>query len=94
MNQTPPKKILILAGEASGDLLAAGLCQKMQEPLPSAKYFCMGGKRMREAGVDILVDSDQLSVVGAIEILKHLSEIRAAFKVVKQAIIKQKPDLT
>jgi len=93
MNSPSPKKILILAGEASGDLLAAHLCQAIQKKIPAVTLFGMGGKQMREAGVDILVDSDQIAVVGGLEILTHLSELRAAFKTIKQAIKNHRPDL-
>ncbi len=93
MNTQSPKKILILAGEASGDLLASQLCQSLQTKFSAIELFGMGGKQMHAAGVDILVDSDQLAVVGGLEILTHLSDIRATFKTIKKTIKTKNPDL-
>jgi lipid-A-disaccharide synthase len=86
-------KILIIAGEASGDLLGAHLCQSIIAQDPSVKFFGMGGTLMQKAGVDIRINSDALAVVGILEVIKHFSKIRQAFKTIKNAIKQEKPDL-
>jgi len=62
-----PTQILISAGEASGDMYAARLAVELRNRLP-VSLFGMGGPRMREAGVDLIADSKELSVVGISEV--------------------------
>ncbi len=90
---TQAKTILILAGEASGDLLGSQLALELLKQNPNLKLIGMGGSKMAAAGVDIAVNSDDLAVVGALEILKHLGKIRAAFKVIKNILRNNPPDL-
>ncbi len=86
-------KILIVAGEASGDLLGAHLCQAIRSKRSSIHFFGMGGRLMQQAGVKLLINSDQLGVVGGIEVLKQLKPIRYAYKMIKTLIKQQRPDL-
>ena len=67
MSPTPklsPNKILILAGEASGDALGAKLALDMQTQKSELQFYGMGARKMRAANIDILVDADQMSIVG------------------------------
>ena len=65
VNQKAQKCVMIIAGEASGDLHGSHLVRAMQEQ-KKALFFCgIGGKSMEDAGVRILVDASELSVVGA-----------------------------
>lgn len=91
--QQPNKKIFIVAGEASGDLLGARLATALYHINPSLKLSGMGGQQMQSAGVDIKIDADQLAVVGFTEIIKNLKPIRHAFQTIKQIIQKDPPDL-
>ena len=61
MNQ---KRISIIAGEASGDLYAADLVKNIQKVNPHIKFFGMGGTKMQQAGVNLLINMDDLSVIG------------------------------
>jgi lipid-A-disaccharide synthase len=79
VNETHPKKVWILAGEASGDLYGARLAEELQRQSPGVTIQGMGGTAMREAGVDILVDSTELGVVGLVEVLKHYPMFRRIF---------------
>src|SRR2546423_13093225 len=77
--------LLLSAGEASGDMyaarLAAALRQRADVPLSG-----MGGPQMRAAGVEIIADQSEVSVVGITEILSHLpSLIRAMRRLVFEA---------
>jgi lipid-A-disaccharide synthase len=67
-------KIMIVAGEASGDLHAAKLVKAFHETRPDAvfEFFGAAGERMRSAGVDATIDSDGLSIVGLAEISRAL----------------------
>ena len=77
--------LLLSAGEASGDMYAARLATEIQKRL-DVKIFGMGGPQMRAAGVDVVTDYSEVSVVGITEILSHLpSLIRAMRKLVDEA---------
>jgi lipid-A-disaccharide synthase len=81
----PPIPLLISAGEASGDMYAARLATALQKRMDVA-LFGMGGPQMRAAGVDIITDYSEVSVVGITEILGHLpSLIRAMRRLVSEA---------
>lgn len=70
---TPASRTLwILAGESSGDLYGARLAAELRRLDPQLAVRGMGGAAMREAGVDLLVDSSELGVVGLVEVLRHL----------------------
>jgi lipid-A-disaccharide synthase len=80
-----PIPVLLSAGEASGDMYAARLATALQQRL-KVKIFGLGGDQMRAAGVDIIADYHEVSVVGITEILSHLpSLIRAMRKLVAAA---------
>lgn len=75
---TPPLHIALLAGEASGDLLGAPLLQALRERLPHARFSGVGGPAMQAAGLHSLIDMERLSVMGLVEVLRHLPDILAA----------------
>ncbi|MHB8502524.1 MAG: lipid-A-disaccharide synthase [Candidatus Acidiferrales bacterium] len=81
----PPIPLLISAGEASGDMYAARLATALQKRM-DVDLFGMGGPQMRAAGVDVITDYKEVSVVGITEILSHLpSLIRAMRRLVSEA---------
>ncbi len=73
-------RILISAGEASGDTYGAQLIEALRRLHPSAEFFGAGGDRMRAAGCDTVVDAKDLAVVGISEILSHLPRIYSRFR--------------
>jgi lipid-A-disaccharide synthase len=87
----PPIPLLISAGEASGDMYAARLATALQKRMDVA-LFGMGGPQMRDAGVDVMTDYSEVSVVGITEILSHLpSLLRAMRRLVSEAKRRQPP---
>lgn len=81
----PPIPLLLSAGEASGDMYAARLATALKARL-DVDIFGMGGPQMRSAGVDVVTDYSEVSVVGITEILSHLpSLIRAMRHLVSEA---------
>jgi lipid-A-disaccharide synthase len=81
----PPISLLLSAGEASGDMYAARLATALKQRA-DLEIFGMGGPQMRAAGVDIITDYSEVSVVGITEILSHLpSLIRAMRRLVDEA---------
>ena len=75
---TPSLHIALLAGEASGDLLGAPLLQALRERLSHARFSGVGGPAMQAAGLHSLIDMERLSVMGLVEVLRHLPDILAA----------------
>ena len=86
-------RVMIVAGEASGDAIAAGLIRAVRERLPGAAFEGVAGPRMAAAGCRALYPSDKLSVVGLTEVLRHFGDIRAVFNGLKQRLRQDPPDL-
>jgi lipid-A-disaccharide synthase len=86
-------KVLISAGEASGEMYGAQLIEALRRRDPSLEFFGVGGERMRAAGCEIIVDAKDLSVVGITEILSHLAEIYRLYKKLIRETDRRKPDL-
>lgn len=84
---------MIVAGEASGDLHGAGLVREALRLDPTLSFFGIGGPRMREAGVETLVDSSEMAVVGIVEVLAHIGVISRAFMTLRRVIASNPPDL-
>jgi lipid-A-disaccharide synthase len=89
---TPKKHILIVAGEASGDMRAAGLVSAVRKLSPDIEFAGVGGKYMANAGVKILADIDQLGVVGITDVIKHLPLIKKIFNMLTSYADKQHID--
>ena len=88
----PTKKhIIIVAGEASGDMHAAHLVEELKQKDPSLRFSGLGGPKMQESGVFLYKDLTKIAVVGFIEVLKHYKEIKKAFDLILQKIGETKP---
>ena len=87
------RRIMIVAGEASGDIYGADLACEALKRDSNLYFFGIGGARMREAGVETLVDSADMAVVGLVEVLKHFGVISAAFLKLKKILLNEPPDL-
>jgi lipid-A-disaccharide synthase len=87
----PPIPLLLSAGEASGDMYAARLATALKQRLDVA-IFGMGGPQMRAAGVEIITDYSEVSVVGITEVLKRLPSLfRAMRRLVDEAARRRPP---
>ncbi len=84
---------MIVAGEASGDLHGSNLVKEALRLDPTLSFFGIGGPHMREAGVETLVDSSEMAVVGIVEVLAHFGVIYRAYATLKRAITNNPPDL-
>ena len=87
------KKILIIAGEASGDLHGSNLVKAMKEQDPSLVFYGVGSRNMREAGVSLLADASEVSVVGATEVVTHIGAICRVYTKLKRFLREERPDL-
>ena len=86
-------RILISAGEASGEMYGAQLMEALRRNDPEIEFFGVGGDKMRAAGCDIVVDAQDLSVVGITEILSHLPKIWGLFHKLIAEADRRKPEL-
>jgi lipid-A-disaccharide synthase len=84
---------MLIAGEASGDLLAAELVSALRGKLPDATFFGAGGAKMAAAGVELAFDLTQHSVIGISDVLKKYFEFRRLFHQLLALAIERKPDV-
>ncbi len=85
-------KIFIIAGEESGDFYGAEICLNILKKDSSAQVAGIGGKKMKEAGVNLIEDIENLSVVGLVEVIKHLPYIYNVLKKTKKFLKKFQPN--
>ncbi len=92
-----PPTIFISAGEASGEhygaLLIAALQKQLAATGQSASFFGMGGPRMAAAGLQCVVRSEEMAVMGLTEIVRHLPRIWRNFRRMKQAVRDRRPSV-
>jgi len=86
-------RILISAGEASGEMYGAQLIEALRRKDPTLELFGVGGERMRAAGCETVVDAADLSVVGITEIVSHLPKIYGLFRKLIREADDRPPDL-
>jgi lipid-A-disaccharide synthase len=87
------KKVLIIAGEPSGDLHGAGLIRELKKINPDVEYFGVGGSKLKQEGMDILFSIEKLSFMGFYEVLKNLKIIRELKRKLFNFVDQDKPDL-
>lgn len=88
-----PRKVLVSAGEASGDLYASMLVDELRRRWPEAEFFGATGVRLRESGVRSIIDATELSVVGLIEVLRHIPHIYSLYRRLIEAARRERPDV-
>lgn len=86
------KKVMIIAGETSGDLHAAHLVKSLKSYNHNIEIFGVGGNRMKEEGVDIICDIVDLAVVGFVEVLKNIGTFKKLFEKLLRLLDTKKPD--
>ncbi|HYA91501.1 MAG TPA: lipid-A-disaccharide synthase [Thermodesulfobacteriota bacterium] len=87
------KKILLVAGEVSGDLHGSRLVEAIQRIDPDIEFFGIGGEGLERAGMKLLYPSQSLSVVGITEVFFKLRAILKALQGLKKSIDRERPDL-
>ena len=85
-------KVFIVAGEPSGDIHAAKLVSALKVISPKTKFFGNGGDKMSESGVEIIHHINDLSVMGFIEVIKHLPKLLNILQSTVSSIKNIKPD--
>ena len=87
------KKILLVAGEVSGDLHGSHLVEAIQSIDPEIQFFGVGGEGLKRVGMKLLYPSQSLSVVGITEVLLKLRPILRALRGLKKSLDRERPDL-
>jgi len=87
------KKILIVAGEPSGDLHASNLVKNLKTLNPDLRFFGLGGNLSKSAGVDIICDISSLAIIGLADALKNIFTVGRVYKSILRKIDLERPDL-
>jgi len=87
-------RIMIVAGEPSGDAHAAALVRALRDATPDTRFEFFGatGPLMRAEAVETVVDSEELAIMGIFEVARVMPRFVRAFRALKQAAVNKKPD--
>jgi lipid-A-disaccharide synthase len=86
-------RVGLVAGEASGDQLGAGLITAIRQRCPEAEFYGVGGPGMTAAGCHAWYDAEQLSVIGLSEIVRHLPELIRIRRDLRRRFLHRRPDV-
>ncbi len=86
------KTLVVIAGEASGDLHASHLVEELKALYPTARFYGLGSEKMRAAGVTLWHDLTQIAVVGFVEILRNYGRFKRVFDDTLGKIVALRPD--
>ena len=83
------KKLMIITGEVSGDLIGAALIKELKTLKPNLNIVGIGGDKMKSVGMELIYHSDQMAFLGFVEVVKHLPFIRSVQKKLIEVIKKE-----
>ncbi len=86
-------RVYLVAGELSGDILGAGLMQALRQRRPDVEFRGIGGPRMQAQGLESLYPLETLSVMGLVEVLKHLPGLIKVRRHLKRDALAWRPDV-
>jgi lipid-A-disaccharide synthase len=85
--------ILLVAGDASGELHAAALAGELRRLLPGVRLLGLGGSEMEKAGVEIVVDQHEIAIGGLVEVLRDVPRVVSAWRRLGRALRESRPGL-
>jgi lipid-A-disaccharide synthase len=88
-----PARVMIIAGEPSGDLHGAGVVRELKRRNPSVQIYGIGGDQMSAAGMDIIYHVRELSVMGFWEVLRHLPLLKSVERTLGAVLRGRRPDV-
>ena len=86
-------RVMMIAGEASGDLHGAGVLRELKRKRPSVDVFGIGGDRMKKEGMDLVFHISSVSFMGFVEVVKHVSVIRRVETELERLLDSRRPDV-
>jgi len=86
-------RVMIIAGEASGDLHGSGVVRELKRRQPAVETFGVGGDRMKAEGMDLVYHIRELGFMGFVEVVKHLPFLRVMERTLEQIVRFKKPDV-
>ncbi|WP_300271044.1 lipid-A-disaccharide synthase [Halomonas sp.] len=87
------RRVYLVAGELSGDLLGAGLMRALKARHPGVEFRGIGGPRMVQEGIDSRFPLETLSVMGLVEVLRHLPRLIGVRRALKRDALAWRPDI-
>ncbi|HEX3996064.1 MAG TPA: lipid-A-disaccharide synthase, partial [Acetobacteraceae bacterium] len=93
MKSSGPPKIFLSAGEASGEHYGTLVIAALQQLLPDADFFGLGGRRMEALGFRPIVRSEDVAVMGITEVVRHMPRIYREYRRLRASIAAEKPDI-
>ena len=87
------QRVMMIAGEASGDLHGAGVVRELKRLNPAVEIFGIGGDKMKKEGMTLTYHVREMSFMGFVEVLKHLPLIWSVEKSLEQLLVLKRPDV-
>ena len=85
------RRVMMVAGEASGDLHGAGVVRELRRRIPGVDVYGIGGDNMQREGMDVVRHISSLSFMGFVEVVKNLGLVRAAERELEGLLVSRKP---
>ncbi len=89
----PPRSVMIVAGEASGDMHASRVIRALRARDPALRIFGIGGDQMQAEGMELLYHIREVAFLGVVEVLRHYPFIRTVFRRCVRLLREEKPDV-
>ncbi|MEK7249556.1 MAG: lipid-A-disaccharide synthase [Bacteroidota bacterium] len=86
-------RVMMIAGEASGDLHGSGVVRELKKRMPNVDIFGVGGDKMKSEGLDIVYHISRLSFMGFVEVVKNLSVIKEVEQKLEALLESRRPDV-
>lgn len=87
------QRVMMVAGEPSGDLHGAGVVRELKRRCPRSEVFGVGGDKMKDEGLEVVFPISRLSFMGFVEVVKHLSVVRELSSTLERLLDERRPDV-
>ncbi|MER3524508.1 MAG: lipid-A-disaccharide synthase [Ignavibacteria bacterium] len=87
------QRVMMVAGEPSGDLHGAGVVRELKRRLPHVEVFGVGGDKMKDEGLELVFSISRLSFMGFVEVVKHLSVVKVLSTTLDRLLDERRPDV-